>query len=259
MSDEPAGTPATRLRPLREANVEPGGEAIAATVSLLHAVLRPLTRRDWRGQQHLPATGGVIVVVNHISNVDPLAVGQYLAFSGRWPRFLAKASLFRIPLVGAVIRACGQIPVQRRSAAAKDALDAAVAAVEQGRAVVVYPEGTISDDPGLWPMRGHTGAARIALQTAAPVVPVGQWGAQQIMYGHRITWPRLLPRATFRLTAGPPVPLDDLRGLPLTADVLAQATERIMVAITDLVAELRGEQPPAVRFDPRPGRSGAGR
>jgi 1-acyl-sn-glycerol-3-phosphate acyltransferase len=123
--------------------------------------------------------------------------------------------------------------------------------VEAGRAVVVYPEGTITGDPDLWPMRGHTGAARIALQTAAPVVPVGQWGAQDILYGNRLGVPRLLPRKTFHLVTGTPVALDDLRGVPMTAAVLTEATTRIMDAITALVAELRQEPPPAVRFDPR--------
>ena len=249
--------PATALQPLAQANAEPGERAIYWTVRLLDAVARPLTHRDWRQQERLPRTGGVVVVANHISHVDPIALGQYVAFSGRWPRFLAKASLFRVPVVGAVIRACGQIPVQRRSAAAKDALAATVVAVAQGRAVVVYPEGTITGDPGLWPMRGHTGAARIALQTGAPVVPIGQWGAQDILYGNHLGVPRLLPRKTFRLVTGDPVALDDLRGVPVTAAVLAEATERIMAAITALVADLRGEQPPAVRYDPRRASEGA--
>ena len=262
MADQPAGPPGpvttpggAQLPPLLQANVEPGERAIVATVRLLHALLRPVTRREWSGQELLPRTGGIVVVANHISNVDPLALGQYLAFSGRWPRFLAKDSLFRVPVVGAVVRACGQIPVQRHSAAARDALGAAVAAIEQGRAVVVYPEGTITLDPDLWPMRGRTGAARIALQTGAPVIPIGQWGAQEIMYGKQITWPRLRPRATLRLRAGPPVPLDDLRGVPMTAAVLDQATERIMAAVTSLVAGLRGGEPPAVPVDPRPART----
>ncbi len=246
-----AHAPSTQLR-LSQANAEPGERAIFWTVQLLHSVARPLTHRDWRHQERLPKTGGVIVVANHISNVDPIALGQYVAFSGRWPRFLAKISLFRFPVVGAVVRACGQIPVQRHSAAAKDALSAAVTAVEAGKAVVIYPEGTITGDPDLWPMRGHTGAARIALQTTAPVVPIGQWGAQDILYGNHLGIPRLLPRKTFRLLTGEPVELDDLRGAPLSAAVLAEATTRIMDAITALVAELRQEQPPAVRYDPRP-------
>jgi 1-acyl-sn-glycerol-3-phosphate acyltransferase len=252
--DRPAGTPTTVLQPLSRANHEPGGQVIAGVVSLLHAVLAPLTHRDWRGQERVPQTGGVVFVVNHISNVDPLAIGQFLAFSGRWPRFLAKASLFRVPVVGRIIRACGQIPVERGAATARDALAAAVDAVRAGRAVVVYLEGTITLDPELWPMRGRTGAARIALQTGVPVVPIGQWGAQDIMYGKKIHLPKLLPRRTFRVLVGDPVPLEDLRALPADAAVLAEATERMTDAITALVAELRGERPPAERFDPtRPG------
>ncbi|WP_197677222.1 lysophospholipid acyltransferase family protein [Friedmanniella luteola] len=251
MGDAVQSTSGADLPPLSQANAEPGGRMIFGVVSLLHAIIEPLVDRDWREQQKIPARGGVVLVVNHISNVDPLAVGQFVAFSGRWPRFLAKESLFRIPVVGAVIRACGQIPVRRGTAAAQDALVEAVRAVDAGRAVVVYAEGTITLDPDLWPMRGRTGAARIALSTSAPVVPIGQWGAQDVMYGKRIHLPHLRPRTTFRLLVGDPVPLDDLRGQPLTTAVLTEATDRIMAAVTALVAELRGEQPPAERFDPR--------
>jgi 1-acyl-sn-glycerol-3-phosphate acyltransferase len=251
MGDAPERTSGAVLPPLSRANAEPDGRVIFAVVSLLHAIIRPLTHRDWRDQDKIPARGGVVLVANHISNVDPLAVGQFVAFSGRWPRFLAKEAIFAVPGVGAVVRACGQIPVRRGTAAASDALAEAVRAVDQGRAVVVYAEGTITLDPDLWPMRARTGAARIALSTDAPVVPIGQWGAQDVMYGKRIHLPHLLPRKTFRLVAGDPVPLDDLRGQPLTAAVLAEATTRIMSAVTALVAELRGEQPPAEPFDPR--------
>jgi 1-acyl-sn-glycerol-3-phosphate acyltransferase len=216
----------------------------------LDAIMRPLTRRDWQDQHKIPQTGGVLFVVNHISNADPLAVGQFLAFSGRWPRFLAKSSLFDVPIVGRVLRACGQIPVQRQSPAAADALAAAVHAVELGQAVTVYPEGTITRDPGLWPMAGRTGAARICLQTGCPVIPIGQWGAQEIMPGTRIGLPRLLPRKTLRFKAGDPVELDDLRSHEVTSPILIEATDRIMDAITSLVADLRGGVPPSQRFDP---------
>ncbi len=243
------------LPTLAEANHEPGGQVIFGVVSFLHAFLKPLVKRDWRAQQKIPSTGGVVLAVNHISNVDPLAVGQYVAFAGRWPRFLAKASILRVPVAGRIIRACGQIPVERDTAAAQDALAEALTAVRADRAVVVYVEGTITSDPDLWPMRGRNGAARIALQTGVPVVPIGQWGAQEIMYGKRIHPPTLLPRRTFRLVTGDPVPLDDLRALPVTTAVLDEATERIMVAITALVAELRQQTPPARPFDPRPRRA----
>ena len=239
------------LRPLSQANSEPAGRTLITVANLLHAILRPLTRRDWRNQNKVPQSGGVVFVVNHISNTDPLAVAQFLAFSGRWPHFLAKASLFTVPLLGRLLRACGQIPVERASAKSADALRAAVAAVESGQAVVIYPEGTISRDPELWPMTGKTGAARIALRTGCPVVPIGQWGAQGLMYGPTVTVPKILPRKTLQLIAGDPVPLDDLRAVPITATTLNEATDRIMDAITGLVAVLRHEPPPAERYDPR--------
>jgi 1-acyl-sn-glycerol-3-phosphate acyltransferase len=252
MTDRPVPSSATARR-LSQVNREPGRGVIFAVVTLLNLVLRPLTRRDWRGQDKIPRTGGVILVANHISNADPLALGQFVAFSGRWPRFLAKASLFRVPVIGGVIRACGQIPVERQSTQSADALVAAVAAVERGRAVVVYPEGTISRDPDLWPMTGKTGVARIALRTGCPVVPIGQWGAQELLYGREVRFPRLFPRKTLRLLVGDPVPLEDLRTRPLDAATLEEATDRIIDAITALVAELRQQPPPAQRFlAPRP-------
>ena len=239
------------LRPLSEVNHEPGAETISTVVKIVNAILKPLTERDWRGQDKVPQSGGVIFVANHISNADPLAVGQFLAFSGRWPRFLAKASVFQIPVIGRIIAACGQIPVQRGSAQSKDALIAAAEAIEQGRALVIYPEGTITYDPELWPMKGKTGAARLALATQCPVVPIGQWGAQELMPDRKPRFPKLLPRKTLRVAAGDPVILDDLRPQSVTAATLDEATSRIMDAVTVLVAELRQATPPAHRYDPR--------
>src|SRR3712207_2908011 len=97
MGAGPRDSPTTVLRPLSQANHEPDGRAVAAVVRVLHTLLKPMTRRDWRHQEKVPQSGGVVFVANHISNVDPLVIGQYLAFSGRWPRFLAKASLFEVP------------------------------------------------------------------------------------------------------------------------------------------------------------------
>jgi 1-acyl-sn-glycerol-3-phosphate acyltransferase len=240
----------TKLRPLSQVNQEPGGQTISTVARIVNAIMRPLTKRDWRYQDKVPQTGGVIFVANHISNADPLAVGQFLAFSGRWPRFLAKASVFEIPVVGRIIAACGQIPVQRESAHSKDALTAAARAIEEGRALVIYPEGTITRDPELWPMRGKTGAARLAFTTGSPVVPIGQWGAQELMPGREPRFPSLLPRKTLRVAAGDPVSLNDLLQKPVTAATLDEATTRIMDAIAALVAELREATPPAQRYDP---------
>jgi 1-acyl-sn-glycerol-3-phosphate acyltransferase len=99
-------------------------------------------------------------------------------------------------------------------------------------------------------MVGKTGAARIALTAGVDVVPIAQWGAQDVLapYAKRL---RLLPRKTMHLVAGPPVDLDDLRGRPITSDVLREATARIMAALTELLEGIRGEQAPETRFDPK--------
>ncbi len=221
---------------------------------LLATVLRPLlsalARRDWRGAQHLPRAGGVVVVTNHLSYLDPLTVAHFLYDHGRPPRYLAKSRLFRLPVLGRIITGCAQIPVYRESRDAALAFRAAIDAVQRGECVTIYPEGTITRDPGLWPMTGKTGAARVALSTGCDVVPVGQWGAQQVLAPYALR-PRPWPRATVHVYAGAPVGLGDLRGRDATPDVLRQATERIMDALTAQVALIRGEQPPPIRYDPR--------
>jgi 1-acyl-sn-glycerol-3-phosphate acyltransferase len=208
-----------------------------------------LTRRDWRGVDRIP-DGGVVVVVNHVSHFDPLALAHFLYDAGRLPRFLAKEAVFRVPFVGQVLRGARQIPVLRESGEATRAYSAAVDAVRAGELVAIYPEATITRDPGLWPMRGKTGAARVALETGAPVIPVAQWGPQELLppYEKR---PRLFPRRTMHLWAGPPVDLSDVAGRPIDAELLREVTERIMTAITAQLEQIRAETAPAVRFDPR--------
>ena len=226
------------------------GWAFAFAVAIVKPLLLLFTKRRWVDGEKLPAEGGCVVVANHISHLDPLTFAHLVYDYGRLPRYLAKAAVFDVPFVGMIVRKAGQIPVYRLTADASQAFRAAVAAVEQGECVVVYPEGTISRDPQLWPMTGKTGAARIALSTGAPVIPVAQWGANHILppYSAR---PHLLPRKTISMKVGDPVDLDDLRGKPLSPEVLRVATDRIMDALTVLLADLRGEQPPAERFDSR--------
>ena len=215
-------------------------------------VIRPLMwllfRTDFRGREHLPRTGGVIVAVNHISYADPFPVALFLHTSKRRPRFMAKHSLFTIPFVKQVLHGTRQIPVFRNTADAGNALRAAVAAVEAGECVVVYPEGTVTKDPEMWPMAAKTGVARLALATGAPVVPVGQWGAQRFIgRGHK---PRVLPRTVLRLRCGPPVDLSAWAGAEPTAEVLRAMTSKVMHEVTALVGEIRGEEPPATPFVP---------
>jgi 1-acyl-sn-glycerol-3-phosphate acyltransferase len=219
-------------------------------VAILRPLLTALTKRDWRGGEHIPREGGCVLAVNHVSEVDPAPYGHFVYDNGRLPRFLGKAEVFAVPVLGPILRSAGQIPVYRKSTDASQALAAAVDAVRRGEAVVIYPEGTISRDPGLWPMVGKTGAARVALMTGCPVIPCAQWGPQHILapYARK---PRILPRKVMHISAGPPVDLSDIAPGDLGSETLRVATARIMSAITALLEEVRGETAPVERFDPR--------
>lgn len=226
------------------------GWAFGFCVLVLEPPLLVLTRRRWHGGEHIPARGGCVLAVNHISHVDPVTCAHFVYAWGRIVRFLTKAEIFDVPFVGRVVRSAQQIPVYRLTTDAAQSFAAAVEAVRQGECVVVYPEGTITREPDLWPMTGKTGAARIALAAGVPVIPVAQWGAHEILPPYT-TRPHLLPRKTISMTAGPPVRLDDLAGRSLTPEVLREATTRIMDDVTGLLEQIRGARAPAVRFDPR--------
>lgn len=217
-------------------------------------VLKPLTvlftRRDWRGAEHVPS-GGVVLAANHVSHADPIVLCDFVLYHlRRAPRFLAKSELFvGNGLVARVMRGSGQIPVERDATNASAALDAAVAALHLGETVVIYPEGTVSRDPDKWPMVGRTGVARLALLSGAPVVPVAQWGAQEIHDSYRRPGVHLLPRHAMHIQAGPPVDLAGYAGKEPTAQVLREVTENVMRVITRELEVVRGERAPAVRHD----------
>ncbi|GAO06619.1 putative acyltransferase [Streptomyces lydicamycinicus] len=209
-----------------------------------------LFKRDWQGMEHIPADGGFITAVNHNSYLDPLSYAHYQYNTGRVPRFLAKAGLFKSGFVGLMMRGTGQIPVYRETTDAANAFRAAVTAIEKGECVAFYPEGTLTRDPDLWPMQGKTGAARVALLTKAPVIPVAQWGANDAMPPYaKEKKLRLLPRKTLRVQAGPPVDLSAFYDREPTAEVLRAATDVIMTAITEQLAVVRGEPAPAEPYD----------
>lgn len=216
-------------------------------------VLRLWTRRSWTGQENVPPSGGVIIAPNHISHFDPLVVAHFVYGAGRWPRFLAKASVFKVPLVGAFLRKVLQIPVERGSVEAVKSLDVLVDALRQGGAVIIYPEGTTTREPDLWPMRGKTGAARLALLTGAPVVPVAHWGAQRV-FDPRTKKLSLRPWAPITATAGKPVDLSRWEGEAPTRAVLDQMTDAIMTDVRDLLGEVREAEPPPL-FQPPARRS----
>ena len=234
----------------RGVDMASGEPAFRFLGSLAHGVNVAFTRRDFRAQAKVPATGGALVVANHNSNFDPLEIGDYLIWAGRWPRFLGKAELWKVPVVGFFARGCRQIPVERGTSHAVDSLKAAKDAIDAGEMVAIYPEGTVGTDPEGWPMTARSGAARLALQLRCPVIPVGQWGAQEII-GKKVTAPKFFPRKTVKVLAGDPVDLSDLYHAADQHAAVRVATERIMSAITELVGELRGLPVPADRYDVR--------
>jgi 1-acyl-sn-glycerol-3-phosphate acyltransferase len=197
----------------------------------------------------VPQAGPFILVPNHFSDVDPIIVGLALWRAGRFPHFLAKESIFRVPVVGAFMRATDMVPVLRGKRGGADPLAAARALLADGGAVVLYPEGTLTRDPDLWPMRGKTGAARLALQTGAPVIPCSHWGDQRIAPRWQKKY-RFVPRVTTDVLFGDPVDLSAWQGGPLTATAINGATDAIMAAITALVERQRGETAPVERWDP---------
>lgn len=221
------------------------------------AVLKPLCLLLWRreaaGLQHLPRDGGMILAANHISHLDPIALCDHVLYDLRLsPRFLAKSTLFEGKgLVARVMRGAGQIPVHRHTADASKALDAAVAALARGETIVLYPEGTVSRDPDKWPMAGRTGVARLALLSGAPVLPVAQWGSQEILDSYRGKGFHPFPRRTMRFRLGPQVDLSAYAGQPLSAQVLREATDRVMDAITRELEVLRGQAAPPTRLEHR--------
>lgn len=229
---------------------EPRGWAWTTVVAIVKPTLLTVTKHEWIDGEKIPATGGCVVAMNHVSHIDPLTLGWLLYEHGRLVRYLAKDALFDVPVFKHIVRDARMIPVSRLSSDAAQAYVAAVEAIRAGDCVGVYPEGTITKDPDGWPMRGKTGAARMALETGCPVIPIGQWGAQEILAPYTAR-PHLFPRRTARYKVGDPVDLADLVGRPITNEILHEATERIMIAISALVADLRHEKPPAVRFDPK--------
>lgn len=216
-------------------------------VNLLANTLRPvinmLAGHDWAGAQNIPPTGPVIVCPNHLSHVDPIIVGHYLYNNGRSPYFLTKSGLFKFGPAGWALRRAGQIPVMRGTDKASHSLGYATEALDAGKLVVVYPEGTLTRDPRLWPMRGKTGAARLALETSAPVIPMAHWGVQNVLGPYK-KLPRVFPRRRVQVVSGRPIDLSGFRERSADVATLHEITDVIQAGTVELLAKLRGETPP---------------
>jgi 1-acyl-sn-glycerol-3-phosphate acyltransferase len=215
---------------------------------IIRTVLRIVTRAESTGAERLPHAGGFIAAANHVSEADALTFAVFLYEHGYEPRILAKEGLFSTPVIGTLMRATRMIPVARSTAMAGRSLEVARTELDAGACVAIFPEGTLTRDPELWPMVGKTGLARLALASRVPVIPVAQWGAHLLLprYG-RV--PNLLRRKRVRLSVGQPVDLSDLYDRPVDNATLREATARVMGAITDLLVPLRGEPAPAAMFD----------
>ncbi|WP_336659630.1 lysophospholipid acyltransferase family protein [Leucobacter sp. USHLN153] len=222
--------------------------------SLILPLWSLMVRYRFTPASKLPERGPFILAPNHYSEIDPIAMGAAVWHLGRLPRFMAKASLFKIPVFGWLLRSSGQIPVQREGVARSAGRDgnpmsAAAQLIEREAGVIVYPEGTLTRDPDLWPMRGKSGAVRLALESGMPLIPVAHWGTQELMprYAKRL---HPFPRKTIHVSVGQPIDLSQYAGRPLDQKVINEATRALMDAITALLEELRGEQAPKERWDP---------
>lgn len=213
---------------------------------LLHPKMTLLTKRDWRNATRVNIDSGIIFAGNHISWFDPFPVAHFMWANNRPPIYLGKESVFKVKVIGSLLRALDQIPVKRNSEDAASALGVAVERVNAGEAVVIYPEGTITRDPALWPMKGKTGAIRLALLTGAPLIPFAQWGAQEVIPPYQLKL-KLFPRKTMKINVGKPIDLSKYQGKPITDEMLAIATDELMQQIADLLGELRNETAPTKR------------
>ncbi|HEU5150880.1 MAG TPA: HAD-IB family hydrolase [Iamia sp.] len=217
--DVPAGVP-------KLAGIEPQ----MALQLLAQPALFPWVRFDVGGIEHIPKDGPAILVGNHRSYFDPLAIGFTIARVGRPLRFLGKKEVFDAPVVGQIASALGGIRVDRGTGS-DEPLKAAAEALEAGQAVAIMPQGTIPRGRAFYDpeLKGRWGAAKLAKMTKAPVIPIGLWGTERV-------WPRnarfpdvtnITDPPTVRIRVGPPV---DMKHRSLDAD-----TTRMMAAIVDLL------------------------
>ncbi|HWC13620.1 MAG TPA: lysophospholipid acyltransferase family protein [Actinomycetota bacterium] len=222
-----------------------------STYLIAKGILKPFLAGWFRwsieGLDNIPRKGPALLAFNHISYLDPLATAYVVDKSRRVPRFLAKSELFADRRIAWILRGARQIPVQRGTADAPMAMDEALASLERGEIIVIFPEGTITNDPELNPMEGKTGAARLALGSDAPLIPCGVWGTQNIWpkgYSKR-WWP---PRQDILVRVGEPM---EVSGDPNSPDAWRSVTSNLMARIEVLVASLR----PAVPDRRRPRRA----
>lgn len=193
------------------------------------------------GLEHVPRTGPALIASNHISYLDGLSVAYAVNRAGRRPRFLAKASLFKVPVIGVALKAIGQIPVLRGTKDAPQSLEHAEAALRQGEAVVVFIEGTTTTAPDLALGKPKSGTARLALATGYDVIPCATWGGQWIWTKHLGV--NLRPRQDVWIRFGPPVSMAAWAGREGDREAWQEVSEAVMDRIGGMLGELRQVKP----------------
>lgn len=199
--------------------------------------------------------GPLIVVANHIGDYDAIVLAPSLYKVGIRPRFLATRGLMTAPVLGPLLERAGFIRVDRGSNDARHSLTVTDSALNNDGHIVVYPEGRIGLDRDLWPERGRSGVARMALRSRVPVIPVSSWGAHEVLcYADDARKIPSFARSIWRqpelkVHVGPPVPLDDL--VATRSGDANRARSRIIAAITMQLQELRRHEPDRPRhLDP---------
>ncbi len=198
---------------------------------IIKAILTPILRLFYRvrieGRDRVPPRGPVILAANHRSFMDSLFLPLVIR---RRVTFVAKAEYFEDKKTAWFFRGVGQIPIRREGGSASErALASATEVLEQGQVFGIYPEGTRTRDGHLH--RGHTGVARLALRTGAPIVPVGMTGTDEINpIGRKL--PRLF--RTVSITFGAPVTVDRYTGREQDRMVLRQITDEVMFELRQL-------------------------
>ncbi|MFR9729708.1 lysophospholipid acyltransferase family protein [Saccharopolyspora sp. MS10] len=217
---------------------------------VFYPVTAMLARVEVRGLAHIPATGPALLVLNHVSHLDPLYDGVTVHRATRVPRFMAKNTLWNVPVLRNVLNGVDQIPVFRQTADARKSLEAAHDALESGKTVIIYPDGTVTKDPEGWPMSPKPGVARLALEHDVPIVPIARWGTRDV-YDHYTKKFRPLPRKTVHVRIGEPLDMSAYRGREADPQVLREISELAMGRVRDLLGEIREQQPPAGFYSPR--------
>ncbi len=176
------------------------------------------------GTENIPETGGVILAPNHISFVDPPAVG---AFIRRQVQYMAKEELFKTPLLGAWMRGVGSFCV-RRGTADRKAIRQAIELLDAGRLICIFPEGTRSEDGKL--QEPELGIGLIALKSKAPIVPAAIIGSNKVLAPHS----KKIHRHPITIIYGKPLTFSDLYEGKESREAMEEIGRRTMAAIAEL-------------------------